>query len=102
MCDSSARINLPPLSVVKRLNLGELTLTTMSLQMVDRLMTQPEGILEDVLVKVGKFIFSMDFVVIDIEEDNQIPFFLGRLFLATGASLIDVKKGELTLRVGIE
>ena len=88
-----------PLSIVKKLSFGELTPTTMSLQMVDRSMAQPEGILEDVLVKVGKFIFPMDFVVIDIEEDKKIPLFLGRPFLATGASLIDVKKGELTLRV---
>ena len=59
-----------PLSVVKKLSLGELTPTTMSLQMVDRSMAQPEGILEDVLVKVGKFIFPVDYVVINIEEDK--------------------------------
>ena len=91
-----------PLSVVKRLSLGELTLTTMSLQMVDKSMTQPKGILEDVLVKVGKIIFPVDFVVIDIEEDKEVPLLLGRPFLATGATLIDVKKRELTLRVGTE
>ena len=72
----------------------------MSLQMADRSMAQPEGILEDVLVKVGKFIFLMDFMVIDIKEDKKIPLFLGRPFQATGAALINVKKGELTLRVG--
>ena len=87
-------------SVVKRLSLGELTPTTMSLQMADISMTQLEGILEDVLVKVGKFIFPMDFVVIDIEEDKKIPLLLGRPFLTTSATLMDVKKGELTLRVG--
>ena len=65
-------------------------------------MAQPEGVLEDVLVKVGKFIFPMDFVVMKMEEDNQVPLLLGRPFLATGAALIDVKKGELTLRVGNE
>ena len=70
--------------------------------MVDRSMAQPEGVLEDVLVKVGKFIFSVDFVVMKMEEDNQVPLLLGRPFLATGATLIDVKKGELTLRVGNE
>ena len=70
LCDSSASINLMPLSVVRKLSLGELTPTTMSLQMADKPMTQPEGILEDVLVKVGKFIFPIDFVVIDIEEDK--------------------------------
>ena len=70
--------------------------------MVDRTLTQPEGILEDVLIKVGKFIFLIDFLVIDIEEDEQVPLLLGRPFLATGATLIDVNKGELTLRVGDE
>ena len=54
------------------------------------------------LIKVGKFIFPIDFVVIDIEEDKQVPLLQGRPFLDTGASLIDVKKGELTLRVGDE
>ena len=51
------------------------------------------------LIKVGKFIFPVDFVVIDIEEDKQVPLLLGRPFLATWATLINVKKGELTLRV---
>ena len=70
--------------------------------MTDRSMTHLEGILEDVLVKVGKFIFLVDFVIMQMEEDTQIPFLLGRPFLATGAALIDVQKGELTLRVGNE
>ena len=51
------------------------------------------------LIKEGNFIFLVDFVVIDIEEDKQVPLLLGRSFLATKAALIDVKKGELTLRV---
>ena len=70
--------------------------------MADRSMAQPEGVLEDVLVKVGKFIFLMDFVVMKMEEDNKVPLLLGRPFLPTGAALIDVQKGELTLRVGNE
>ena len=99
LCDSVASINLMPLSVVKRLGLGELTLTAMTLHMTDRIMAQLEGILEDVLIKVGKFIFSVDFVVIGIEEDKQVPLLLGRPFLAIRVALIDFKKGELTLRV---
>ena len=91
-----------PLCVVKRLILGELTPTAMTLQMADRTMAQPKGILEDVLIKVGKFIFPVDFVVIDIEEVKQVPLLLGKPFLATRATLIDVKKGELTLWVGNE
>ena len=72
------------------------------LQMADRSMAQPEGVLEDVLVKVGKFIFPMDFVVMKMVEDNQVPLLLRRPFLATRAALIDVQKGELTMRVGNE
>ena len=102
LCDSEANIILMPLSMVKRLSLGELTPTTITLQMADRTMTQPEGVLEDVLIKVRKFIFPVDFVVMDMEGDTQVPLLLERPFLATRAALIDVKKGELTLRVGEE
>ena len=102
LCDSGASINLMPLSIVQRLSLGELTPTTIILQMADRSMAQPEGVLEDVLVKVGKFIFPMDFVVMKMEECNQVPLLLERPFLAIEAALIDVKMGELTLRVGNE
>ena len=70
--------------------------------MADRSTAQPKGVLEDVLIKVGKFIFPMDFVIMKMEEDTQVPLLLGRPFLATGAALIDVQKGELTLRVGHE
>ena len=102
LCDSRANINFMPLSVVQRLRLGELAPTTIVLQMADRSMAQPKGVLEDVLVKVGKFIFPVDFVVMKMEEDNKVPLLLGRPFLATGFALIDVQKGELTLRVGNE
>ena len=88
--------------MVKRLSLGEFTLTTMTLQMVDRTMAQPEGILENALIKVGNFIFPVDFIVMNIEEDKQVPLVLGRPFLATRSTLIDVWKGVLTLRVGDE
>ena len=102
LCDSGASINLMPLSVVQRLSLGELTPTTITLQMADRYMAQPEGILEDVLVKVGKFIFPVDFVIMQMEKDTQVPLLLGTPFLATEAALIDIQKGELTIRVGDE
>ena len=92
LCDSGANINLMPLSVVKRLSLGELTTIVMTLQIVDKTSAQPECILEDVLIKVRKFIFLVDFVVIDIEEDKQVPLMLGRPFLETREALIDVKK----------
>ena len=102
LCDSGASINLMPLSVARKLSLGELTPTTVTLQMADRTMAKPEGLIEDVLVKVGKFVFPVDFIILDIEEDSQVPLLLGRPFLATGAAVIDMQKGVLTLRVGEE
>ena len=102
LCDSGASINLMPYSVTKKLSLGEITPTIVTLQMEDRTLEKPEGIIEDVLVKVGKFIFPVDFIILDMEEDSQVPLLLGRPFLATGAALIDMQKGILTLRVGEE
>ena len=60
--------------------------------MADRSMAQPKGILENVLNKVGKFIFPMGFMVIDIEEDKQVPLLLGKPFLSIGVALIYLKK----------
>ena len=90
LCDSSANINLMPYSVAKKLSLGEITPTTVTLQMADITLAKPEGIIEDVLIKVGKFIFPADFIKLDMEEDSQVPLLLGRPFLATGAALIDM------------
>ena len=102
LCDSGSSINLMHLSVAQRLSLGELTPTTITLQMADKTLAYPKGILEDELIKVGKFFFPVAFVVINMEEDTQVPLLLERPFLATRAALIDVKKGELTLKVGDE
>ncbi|XP_063948041.1 uncharacterized protein LOC135152139 [Daucus carota subsp. sativus] len=90
LCDLGASINLMPLSVFKKLGLPEPKPTNMSLQLADRSITYPRGIVEDVLVKVDKLIFPADFVILDFEEDKQIPIILGRPFLATGQTLIDV------------
>ena len=69
-----------PLLVVKRLSLRELTPTAITLQMENKTMAQPKGVLEDVLMKVGKFIFLVDFLVIDMEEDTQVSLLLGKTF----------------------
>ena len=95
MCDLGASINLLPHSVAKGLNLGEIE-PTLSLQVADRSLTYPKGIIEDVLVKVDKFIFPMDFSILDMEEDEKVCLILRRPFLATSQGLIDVKSGELT------
>ena len=99
LCDLGASTNLMPLSIFKRLGLGEAPQTTVTLQLADRSLKHPRGIIEDVLVKVDKFIFPADFIVLDMEEDKEIPIILGRPFLATGREIIDVQRGELKLRV---
>ncbi|XP_062119260.1 uncharacterized protein LOC133833010 [Humulus lupulus] len=83
----------------KRLGLGEAKPTTVTLQLTNRSVKHPRGVIEDVLVRVDKFIFPIDFIVLDMEEDMDVPIILGRPFLATGQALIDVHKGELKLRV---
>ncbi|XP_073133564.1 uncharacterized protein [Henckelia pumila] len=90
LCDLGASINLMPYSVFRKLSLGEPKSTRMSLQLADRSIKYPRGIIEDVLVKVDKFIFPVDFMVLDMEEDLDMPLILGRPFLATGKALIDV------------
>ena len=99
LCDLGANINLMPLSVFKQLGVGECRPTTVTLQLADRSHAYPEGKIEDVLVKVDKFIFPVDFIVLDFEVNKEVPIVLGRPFLATGKTLIDVQKRELTMRV---
>ncbi|KAF7812290.1 uncharacterized protein G2W53_033266 [Senna tora] len=67
--------------------------------LADRSIAYPRGVIEDVLVKVDKFIFPADFIVLDYEEDREVPIILGRPFLATSRTIIDVQKGELKMRV---
>ena len=102
LCDLGASVSLVPLSVCKKLGLGELKPTRMSLQLADRSVKFPIGIVEDIPVKVGKFHIPTDFVVLEMEEDSQIPIILGRPFLATAGTMIDVKNGKLSLTVGNE
>ncbi|XP_076888197.1 uncharacterized protein LOC143538548 [Bidens hawaiensis] len=84
------------------LELGELTTTRMSLSLADRSVKYPRGIIENLLVKVDKFVFPVDFVVLDMEADEKVPIILGRPFLRTAKVLIDVYDGKITLRVGDE
>ncbi|GKF38092.1 reverse transcriptase domain-containing protein [Tanacetum coccineum] len=83
LADLGASINLMPLSIWKKLSLPELSPTRMSLELADRSITYPKGLAEDVYVKVGKFYFLADFVVVDFEADPRVPLILGRSFLKT-------------------
>ena len=102
LCDLGASINLMPLSIYKKLGLGDPKPTAMRLLMADRTVKRPIGILHDVLVKVESFIFSADFVILDCEVDFEVPIILGRPFLATGRALVDMEKGQMKFRLNNE
>ncbi|GJY90788.1 reverse transcriptase domain-containing protein [Tanacetum coccineum] len=102
LADICASINLIPLSIWKKLSLPELTPTQMILELADRSTTSPSGIAEDVFVKVGKFYFPTDFIVVDYVVDPRVPLILERPFLRTVRALINVYGEELTLRVDDE
>ncbi|GJT28307.1 reverse transcriptase domain-containing protein [Tanacetum coccineum] len=102
LADLGASINLMPLFFWKKLSLPELTPTRMTLELADRSITHPKGLAEDVYVKVGKFHFHTDFVVVYFEADPRVPLILGRSFSRTGRTLIDVYREEITLRVDNE
>nr|GEZ98123.1 reverse transcriptase domain-containing protein [Tanacetum cinerariifolium] len=99
LADLGASINLMPLSVWEGLSLPELTPTCMTLKLTDRSVSKPIGIAKDVSFKVRVFHFPADFVVVDFEPDPRVSLILGRYFLKTSRALIDVHKGELTLRI---
>nr|GEW84565.1 reverse transcriptase domain-containing protein [Tanacetum cinerariifolium] len=98
LADLGASINLMPLSIWKKLSLPELTPTRMTLELAGRSITRPKGVAEDVFIKVGKFHFPTDFMVIDFKADPRVPLILGRSFLSTGHALIDVYGEEITLQ----
>nr|GEW96667.1 reverse transcriptase domain-containing protein [Tanacetum cinerariifolium] len=102
LADLGASINLMPLSIWKKLSLPELTPTRMTLELADRSITRPKGVAKDVFVKVGKFHFPTDFMVVDFEANPQVPLILRRPFLRTDRALIDVYGEEITLRVNDE
>ncbi|KAM1087712.1 hypothetical protein ACFX2B_013063 [Malus domestica] len=88
-----------PYSVCKRLGEGELKPTSSIIQLADRSITYPRGVIEDVIVKVDNLYLPADFIVLDMDEDLTTPIILGRPFLATARTLIDVEAGTLTFRV---
>ncbi|XP_070023357.1 uncharacterized protein [Nicotiana sylvestris] len=102
LCDLGASINLMPLAIYKRLGIGRARPTSMLLQLADRTVKRPSGILDDVLIQVGKFVFPTDFIILDCKVDEEIPIILGRPFLATGRALIDCETGELKMRLNDE
>ncbi|XP_070041480.1 uncharacterized protein [Nicotiana tomentosiformis] len=104
LCDSGASINLMLLSIYRKLenDLGEIRSAPISLQLVDQTTIILEGIMEDVLVRVDKFVFPIDFIVVNMEENKKVPLILGRPFLVTIRAILDIHDRKLILRVGEE
>ena len=104
LLDLGASVNLLPYSVYKQLGLGELKSTNITLSLADRSVKIPKGIVEDVLVKVDKFYYPVDFVVLDTEPvaegTNQVPIILGRPFFATSNAIINCRNGVMQLTFG--
>ncbi|RYQ91560.1 hypothetical protein Ahy_B09g097494 [Arachis hypogaea] len=99
LCDLGASINLMPLSLMKRLQINEIMPTDVVIKLADKTQKQAIGVVENVLVKVGKYFLPTDFVILDMEESHTHPIILGRPFLATTRALINVERGELILRI---
>ena len=104
LLDLGASVNLMPYSVYMQLGLGELKPTSITLSLADRSVKIPKGIVEDVLVKINKFYYPVDFVVLDTEpssnEPNHVPIILGRPFLATANAIINCRNGIMQLTFG--
>jgi hypothetical protein len=104
LLDLGARVNLLPYSVYQQLGLGELKPTMVILQLADRSIKKPRGIIEDVIIKVDKFFFPVDFIVLDTEPvphpERLISVILGRPFLATANACINCWIGVMEISFG--
>ncbi|KAL4271930.1 hypothetical protein GQ457_13G014140 [Hibiscus cannabinus] len=99
LCDPGPSINLMPKSVFQNLGIGEAKPTTVMLQLADLSYVQPEGKIEDILVQFDKFIFPVDFLILDCEADEYAPIILGRPFLSTSRAVIDFDNDEIIFKV---
>ncbi|KAL5813697.1 hypothetical protein ACOSQ4_024338 [Xanthoceras sorbifolium] len=101
MLDLGASINLMPYSVYIQLSLNKLKPTSITLLLADRSTRYPRGIVEDILIQVDKLIIPVDFVVLDIDDERMtekdLPILLGRPFMATAQTIIDVQNGKLSM-----
>ncbi|XP_022004335.1 uncharacterized protein LOC110901879 [Helianthus annuus] len=102
LADLGASLNLMPYKVFAKLDLGEPSPTRMSIRLADRSIKYPRGFIENMLVKIDKFVFPVDFVILDMDEDSKVPLILGRPFLNTARTIVDVEVGQITFRVNDE
>ncbi|XP_058747161.1 uncharacterized protein LOC131620166 [Vicia villosa] len=98
LVDLGSSINFIPLSMVKRLGIIDMKATRITLQLANKSTTHPHGVSKDLLVKVDKFLYLVDFVVIDMEEDVDTPLILSRPFMKTERMMIEIDDGLMKLR----
>ncbi|XP_050896701.1 uncharacterized protein LOC127103492 [Lathyrus oleraceus] len=99
LIELGASVSLMPLSIYRKLGIGSLYDTRMTLKFADHSVNKPYGIVEDVMVKIDKFVFPLDFSILEMPEDEEIPLILGRPFLETGRCMVDIEEGTMTLKV---
>nr|GFB33969.1 hypothetical protein [Tanacetum cinerariifolium] len=102
LIDLGTSVTVMPFSTYTNLGLGILSHTRLTIELADRTIKQPRGIAKNMLVRISKFIFPINFIILDIPEDDDVPLILGRPFLSTAHFKIDVYKRKFTLRVGEE
>nr|GEZ36152.1 hypothetical protein [Tanacetum cinerariifolium] len=100
LADLGASISLMSYSMFLRLNLGELKPTRICIELANKSTQIPKGIAKNVIVKIGRFVFPVEFVVLVMKEDHKIPIILGRSLLATAHAMIDVFNKKISFEVG--
>ncbi|GJW82745.1 hypothetical protein Tco_0155890 [Tanacetum coccineum] len=102
LADLGASISVMPLSMYKHLGIRKLKPSNMVVDMSDNTKCTPKGIVENLLIKIDKFIFLLDFVILDMVEDLRMPIILGRPLLATAHAKVDIFRKSISLEVGSE
>ncbi|GJT27391.1 putative reverse transcriptase domain-containing protein [Tanacetum coccineum] len=102
LVDLGASVSVMPFFTYTNLGLGDLAHTRLTIELTNKIIKHLRGIAENVIVRIGKFIFPIDFIILEIPEDNDVPLILGRPFLSTAHAKIIVFKRKITLRVGEE
>ncbi|XP_073120160.1 uncharacterized protein [Henckelia pumila] len=102
LCDLGSSINLMSHALSKKLGICNIEPSNISLKFVDGSIKYLRGVVENILVKIDKFLYPIDFVILDMDANFEVPLILGRPFLAISRALVDVEKGELVLRLNDE
>ncbi|GKB73843.1 zinc knuckle CX2CX4HX4C containing protein [Tanacetum coccineum] len=102
LANLGASISIMPFSMYKCLGIGKLKPINMLIKMADNTKCAPKGMVENLLIKIDKFIFLVDFVILDMVEDIRMPIILGRLLLATTHAQVDIFSKTISLKVGSE